>query len=425
MARNSFIIASTCGMALISCLAVAQPVGISTLAGRPTAGTNDGAAANAQFNRPGGVAVDGSGNIFVADTANSTIRKISAAGIVSTFAGSPGNAGSSNGVGSNARFFAPQGLAVDNSGNVYVADTANSTIRKITSLGSVTTLAGAAGNPNSYNGIGTGAQFNLPQGVAVDGSGNVFVTDTWNHTIRKITPAGVVTTLAGLAGYPGCVDGTNSKARFNQPAGIALDGAANIYVADFLNHVIRKITPTGTVSTIAGTMGVWGNADGTNSGARFFQPQGISVNAAGQIFVVDSGNHTLRKITLSGTNWIVSTVAGSSGSAGDVDATGSAARFYFASAVASKGVNVVIADAGNNAIRTDILVPPTLQIARAGKQVVVSWPSFASSFTLETAGGVANPIWTPLTNGIAASGDFLVLTNAPNNSGALYRLHRP
>ena len=295
----------------------------------PPRAAADGFGSDAHFNLPVSVTTDSAGNVYVADTENSTIRKITPAGAVSTFAGFAGNFGSADGAGTNAQFYGPQGIAADSAGFLYVADTANATIRKISPAGTVSIFAGSAGNFNSFDGTGTNACFYQPEGLAVDGAGNVYVADTWNHTIRKITPAGAVSTLAGLAGNFGAADGTNSKARFNRPAGIALDSATNLFVTDFLNHTIRKITPGGTVSTIAGLPGVWGSADGTNSAARFFQPQGICAADAATLFVVDSGNQTLRKVSASGTNWVVSTVAGLSGTAGHADGTGTAAQFYF------------------------------------------------------------------------------------------------
>src|SRR5438105_752819 len=166
------------------------------------------------------------------------------------------------GSGNTARFNYPWGVATDSSGNVYVADENNQTIRKITPAGVVTTLAGLAGNPGSADGTGSAARFNGPRGVATDSSGNVYVGDYGNHTIRKITPAGVVTTLAGLAGNPGSADGTGSAARLFQPRGVATDSSGNVYVADSGNQTIRKIIPTGVVTTLAGLAGNPGSADG-------------------------------------------------------------------------------------------------------------------------------------------------------------------
>jgi sugar lactone lactonase YvrE len=218
-------------------------VTVTTIAGSAgSSGSTDGTGSAARFNYPHGVAVDSSGNVYVADYWNHTIRKVTSAGVVTTLAGLAGNAGSADGTGSAARFDSPYGVAVDSSGNVYVADYGNSTIRKVTSAGVVTTLAGLAYNVGSTDGTGSAARFNYPRGVAVDSSGNVYVADYWNHTIRKVTSAGVVTTLAGLAGSSGSADGTGSAARFNGPSGVAVDSSTNVYVADQGNHTIRKIT---------------------------------------------------------------------------------------------------------------------------------------------------------------------------------------
>jgi len=185
------------------------------------------------------VAVDGVGNVYVADSNNHTIRKVTRAGVVTTLAGSPLNSGSANGTGAMARFNYPYSVAVDSAGNVYVADTSNHTIRKVTPAGVVTTLAGLASNSGSANGTGSAARFHSPTGVGVDSAGNVYVADTSNHTIRKVTPAGVVTTLAGLALSSGADDGIGSAARFNSPYGVAVDSAGRVYVAEYFNHSIR------------------------------------------------------------------------------------------------------------------------------------------------------------------------------------------
>jgi sugar lactone lactonase YvrE len=174
---------------------------------------------------------------------------------ITTLAGVP--IGSADGTGSAARFNYPDGVASDSSGNLYVADTGNNTIRKITPAGVVTTLAGTPGIIGSADGTGSHAQFNGPWSVAVDGSGNVYVADTGNNTIRKITSAGVVTTLAGTAGVTGSADGTGGAASFSAPSGVAADSSGNVYVADTNNFTIRKITPAGVVSTLAGTGALW------------------------------------------------------------------------------------------------------------------------------------------------------------------------
>jgi hypothetical protein len=258
---------------------------------------------------PSGVAVDRSGDVFIADTYDNVIRKITAGGIVITLAGGDipcrcdfpitlplANHGSSDGTGSGARFNAPTGLAVDASGNVFVADTGNGTIRKITAGGAVTTLAGLAGSGGSADGTGSAARFNYPCGVALDGSGNLFVADTGNSTIRKISPEGVVTTLAGVAGVAGLVDGMGSGARFHGPCGVAVDGNGNVFVADTGNHTLRKITAGGVVTTLASSTGSRGNEDGVGSFARFNGPRGIAVDDSGNVFVTDSSEPgTIRK----------------------------------------------------------------------------------------------------------------------------------
>ena len=289
------------------------PAGVvTTLAGTAAVvGSTDAHGTNALFNQPNGVALDGSGNIFIADTGNGTIRKIDSQGTVTTFAGSASNRGNRDGAGTAAWFSAPTGIAADSAGNLYVADAFTETIRKINSNGTVTTLAGAATVRGHANGTGTSATFNYPTGVAVDGSGNLYVADSYNDTIRKITSAGAVTTLAGDYQISGSVDGTGSNAYFNQPAGLAVDGVGDVYVADSGNCTIRSITPDGTVKTVAGYAGLAGLLDGAGTNALFNQPRGLVLDGSGNIYVADSGNAAIRKISVNAT---VSTPAMTQGS---------------------------------------------------------------------------------------------------------------
>jgi len=269
------------------------PVGVvSTLAGSGTKGFADGAGTAAQFSYPTGVAVDASGNVYLADQENHRIRKITAGGVVSTLAGS-GIDGFADGTGTAAQFRYPTGVAVDASGNVYVADQDNHRIRKITAEGVVSTVAGS-GSAGFADGTGAAAQFQYPYGVAVDATGSIYVADLYNHRIRKITAGGVVSTLAG-SGIDGFADGTGTAAQFRYPAGVAVDVAGNVYVVDQINNRIRKITAEGVVSTLAGS-GTKGFADGTGTAAQFSSPYGVAVDATGSIYVADTNNHCIRKI---------------------------------------------------------------------------------------------------------------------------------
>jgi len=329
---------------------------VTTLAGTAgSTGSTDGTGSTARFNIPNGVASDSSGNIYVADSSNNIIRKIVAStGVVTTLAGLAGTSGSTNGTGSAARFNNPYGIACDTSGNIYVSDANNQTIRKIVaSTGVVTTLAGSAGQFGSANGTGSAARFWDPYGIACDTSGNIYVADSSNNTIRKIVAStGVVTTLAGLAGSQGSTDGTGSASRFNNPWGVACDTSGNVYVADTINSTIRKIVAsTGVVTTLASSAGQFGSADGTGSAARFNYTSGITCDTYGNIYVADYGNYTIRKIVAS--TAVVTTLAGSAGSQGSTDGFASAARFNYPNGVAynASTTALYIADTYNSTIR--------------------------------------------------------------------------
>jgi sugar lactone lactonase YvrE len=329
---------------------------VTTLAGTAgQSGSIDATGAAARFANPIGVAVDANGNVYVADSASHTIRKITSAGVVTTLAGTAGQSGSTDATGAAARFNFPSGAAVDANGNVYVADRYNNTVRKITSAGVVTTLAGTAGQSGFTDATGGAARFYEPIGIAIDANGNVYVADNRSNTIRKITSAGVVTTLAGTGGQSGSTDATGAAARFRAPFGVAVDANGNVYVADRLNDTIRKITSAGVVTTLAGTAGQSGSTDGTGADARFNDPIGIAVDDYGNVYVADFGNHIVRKITSPG---VVTTLAGTAGQSGSTDATGAAARFYFPSgaAVDAHG-NVYVADVSNRTIRKITMSP--------------------------------------------------------------------
>ena len=326
--------------AFITTLMSNAQVTVTTLAGSGTFGFDDGTGAAAQFNAPTGVATDAAGNVYVADNYNHSIRKITTMGVVSTLAGSS-SPGVTDGTGVLARFYYPSGLATDAAGNVYVADTYNNKIRKITPAGVVSTLAGST--YGFADGTGAAAQFKSPQAVATDASGNVYVADTANNKIRKITPAGVVSTLAGSTN--GYADGTGAAAKLNGPRGVATDATGNLYVADYYNNKIRKISPVGVVSTLAGSTN--GYADGTGAAAQLNYPIGVATDAADNVYVGDWGNNKIRKITPAG---VVSTLAGST--RGFADGTAAVAQFNNPAGVATDAAgNVYVADVDNYKIR--------------------------------------------------------------------------
>jgi sugar lactone lactonase YvrE len=401
-------------------LIVTYPLYLSTVAGQAgSSGSADGSGNAARFNDPSDVATDSSGNVYVADTNNHTIRKITPAGVVSTLAGLAGTSGSADGAGSAARFNLPAGLTVDASGNVYVADTYNHTVRKVTATGMVSTVAGLAGTSGSADGTGGNARFNYPSGVCVDSAGNLYVADTNNFTIRKITPAGVVSTVAGLAGVGGISDGTGSAARFSSPEGVTVDGSGNLYVTDTDNHTIRKITPAGAVTTLAGLAGTSGGGDGSGSVAQFQYPSDLTVDSTGILYVADTDNHTIRKITPVG---LVGTVAGLAGSSGSTDGVGSAARLFYPTGVAIDGSgNVYVADTNNHTIRKGIIVALPQITAQPQSQTVNAGSSVSFSVT---ASGSPAPTYQWYNTGVMVGGATsatLTLSNVQAiNAGSYY-----
>jgi DNA-binding beta-propeller fold protein YncE len=359
-------------------------------------------ASPALFAGPLGLAVDSSGNVFVADTNNSAIRKITSTGTVSTFAGQVGISGATDATGILASFTTPEGLAIDSNGNIYAADFSAATIRKITNAGVVTTLAGFAGITGSANGTGTAATFNGPRAVAADKSGNVYVADSLNHDIRKITSGGVVTTLSGIAGTAGHVDGSGTTSTFNYPSGIAVDSSGVVYVADTYNHTIRKVTSDGTATTFAGTTGVAGHTDGTGTAAKLNLPAAISIDANGNLYVSEQGNNDIRKITSAG---VVTTLAGGGPvtgyDAGRADGSGTAALFNTPSGLGTDSSgNVFVADYRNNLIRKVTSSGTVSTIAGAG----------GVAGSLDGSGYIVAPslFWRPTNLATDASGNIYI-----------------
>jgi sugar lactone lactonase YvrE len=334
------------------------PYAFNTVAGDSSIGSEDGPGKSARFYSPRGIAVDANGNVYVADTVNNTIRKITPAGMVSTLAGtarvfgvgmSPDTRPPFDGTGPNAIFNNPEGIAVDQTGVIYVTDKMAFQVRRVTPEGVVTTIAGAVSQIGPVDGTGPGARFGAASGAAVDAAGNLYVSEWTSHVIRKVTPAGVVTTIAGKADQSGNVDGTGDAARFFQPNGLAIDGDGNLYVADTINCTIRKVTPAGVVTTVAGLAGSAGHVDGDAATARFRRPMGVARDASGNMYVADSFNSVIRKITPAG---VVSTLAGQPGIKGSTDGVGAAAQFRTPTSLAVDAAGFIyVADEADNTIR--------------------------------------------------------------------------
>ena len=381
---------------------------VITFAGTGKAGLINGTGTKASFSAPLGLGADGNGNIYVGDYNNNLIRKITTSALVTTLAGLPGKYGAKDGSSAVATFELPQGVAVDKSGNVYVADSFNDLIRKITPDGTVSTLAGKANVAGYAN--GTNATFNYPTGVAVDNAGNVYVADEGNNLIRRITPNGNVSTLAGIAGVSGSADG--NSATFYAPSGVAFDNSQNLFVADAGNNLIRVITPAGNVSTFAGSLAP-GAKDGQGAAASFNHPIAISADFYGTLYVADEKNNRVREISAQG---MVSTLAGN-GNSGSIDGTAQNATFsYPGSIIADNMGNVYVGDVSTYLIR---------KIAVTGYKIDKPLPA-GLSFD-ETTGSIsgAPTVESPSTDYVitaynaAGSSTTVVNITVNGNAGAL------
>lgn len=434
------------GLMMSGCLATVRgqviystPYTFITIAGtNGINGSTDGTNHAAQFSSPEGIVADQLGNLYVADHGNSIIRKLVPVGtnwIVTTIAGTAGMPGSADGTNAAARFSEPDGIALDGFGNLYVSDYFYNTIRKLTPVGTnwvVTTIAGYPYSSGSNDGTNANAQFNNPSGLTVDTNGNLYVADYFNSTIRKITPVGtnwVVTTIAGSAQNFGSMDGTNGIAQFFGPSGITLDALGNLYVADTINATIRKIAPVGTnwvVTTIAGQVGGAANIDGTNLNTQFNLPYNLTADSAGNLYVADTDDSTIRKIAPVGTNWVVSTLAGVPGNPGAADGTGTNALFNtpYGITVDASG-NLYVTDSSNDTVSkgqlATVVPPPPLTIGvNSLNNVVVSWPNLGS-YNLQTNANLATTNWGVYTGAVLNNGTNSV-TIAPPVGNLFFRL---
>jgi len=356
---------------------------ISTVAGSASSGSGTGGfsgdggpATSASLWNPAGIAVDASGNLFIADTGNSRIRKVSAGGIVTTVAGN-GSYGFSGdgGPAISASLWSPAGIAVDASGNLFIADTYNNRVRKVSASGIITTVAGSgipltAGNVgfSGDGGPAISARLNSPYGVAVDASGNLFIADTYNNRIRKVSTTGMITTVAGSGGFGGYNSGgyagdggPAASALLNQPYGVAVDTSGNLFIADNLNCRIRKVSASGMISTVAGGLTYGFSGDGGPAASALLRPPwGVAVDVSGNLFIADTLNYRIRKVSASG---IIATVAGTGGVgsdgggfSGDGGPATSALLFDPSGVAVDASGNLFIADSFNNRIREVPLV---------------------------------------------------------------------
>ena len=395
----------------------------TTFAGSGTQNVVDATGTAASFVSPTGIAADAVGNIYVSEELTKNIRKITPGGVVTTFAGS-GSSGSTDATGTSASFSKPNNLATDAAGNLYVADYNNQKIRKITPQGVVTTLAGN-GSIGSVDGTGIAASFSGPTDLDVDAIGNIFVLEDIGK-IRRITPAGVVTTFS--FSFASSAEGKGTKNGFYSPKGMAIDAAGNLYVTDNTNNTVHKITAAGVVTTLAGS-GASGSLDGMGSAATFNGPSGIAVDAGGNLYIADAMGSKIRKITPAG---MVTTLAGS-GSPSSADGIGAAASFKFPLSLVISSGKLYVAEYFGYSIRqielSGYIISPALPAGLSmdpstgiisgtpttttgiTRYTITGTNSIGSSTTTVSIGtGVITPTITSFTPAGAATGTRVTIT---------------
>ncbi len=403
---------------------------VSGVDGQP--GHRDGSGGTALFSDPMGMARDAQGNLYVCDARNHVIRKISTAGVVSTLAGMPGVSGIVNGKGSAARFNFPADIAISPAGTLYVADSGNHCIRAISTDGTVGTLAGDPANSNdieqdygtSYpvvatqlDGKGPAATFNTPSGIAYAPAGFLYVSDTGNHIIRQVNLDGTVISLAGMPGVWGGNDGTGTAARFNSPMGLCVAADGNLYIADSLNHVIRRMTPAKAVTRFSGKTGEFGFRTGTGIVARFSEPTDIAPHPKGGFIVCESFGNSLFRLSAQGD---VTLFAGNTGGQTQMTPT---PLFRPSSAVCDNLGNVYVADTFNQQVSL-IIEKFDMTVARANgtSQLTIAWDSLPGrNYQLQVLGaqGWVNSAIAPVR---ATTAKTTVSFPMPQDKVGIYRI---
>ncbi len=411
------------GLPLYLALRLHAQDSVTTLAGQLlVAGQTNGPTDQATFDDPAAIVTDPQGDLFIADSQNHVIREITTNGLVMVFAGRMGNSGTADGAGTNAAFNAPSGLALNPSGDLYVSDTGNNTIRKISPGGMVTTIAGIAGYPGFADGPAGMAHFSSPQGLAVAPNGALLIADCGNHCIRLLSN-GIVSTFAGKPQIWGSQDGTGTNAEFNGPLGMAFDTQGNLFVSDANNDTLRMITSNAVVTTFAGSAGCDGSSDGERTNARFRSPAGLVFDQWDDLFVADSFNQTIREIN---TNGIVSTVSGASGEVGAANGNNGMGRFYnpFGLALARDG-SLLVSDTYNELVRS-VIVPFQINASSPSSSPVItlSWKTVAGkSYQAQFRNGFAEA-WQNLGPALTAARASLVVTDTLANPTRIYRVVR-
>lgn len=380
----------------------------------------NGPLGQAKFNDPAGLVYDVQGNLFVADSRNHVIRKVATDGTVSLVAGDPGQAGYANGTGSAAKFDTPFGLTIANDGALLVADTGNHIIRRVAANGAVTIYAGLAGTPGNTNGTLSVSRFHSPLGIKRDTAGNIWVADSGTHTIRKISTAGMVTTEAGTPDSWGWEDGPAANAKFNGPVDVAVATDGRVFVSDGFNHVIRCLQTNGVVTTVAGQGGKAGWTDGLGAEARFWNPAGLAFDAAANLYIADSRNHVLRKLDASGR---VTTVSGIGQVEGHTDGVNRAGLYFNPYGLAFDATgNLTVSDSYNQLLR-QVFVPFTIAVTGNPSERLIQWSAVTGKqYQVQYKEALESGVWLNLSTPITADSQEMSLLDKSAGVQRFYRV---